>query len=110
MTTELTFYKTRDNAEDMVLLADDAAVDTTSLTRVAIKVGATTIDSQSAPAAFEWPLTLQYKGAAVKGLRLKLGGQAIAAGRYAKCRLTVYDAAHPNGLVWANDLVVTMLD
>lgn len=103
---KLTFYTGRDNAEDLVLLDDGTPIDTTALTRVVLGFGGTDIDSQTVPEAFQWPVSLIYEGASVKGLRLLLGGQGLADGMSPDVRLTVYDVDHPNGLVWTERLVV----
>lgn len=101
----LAFWTGRENAADLVLLSDDAAVDTTSISRVVLRVDATTsLDSSTAPALFEWPVSLTYLGATVKGLRLKLGGSGLTAGDYERVWLIVYDPDHTNGLVWTDGL------
>lgn len=103
----LAFWTGRDNAADLVLLSDDAAVDTTSISRVMLRVDATTsLDSSTAPALFEWPVSLTYRGATVKGLRLKLGGSGLTAGDYDRVRLIIYDPSYTSGLVWTDSLTL----
>lgn len=103
----LTFWTGRENAADLVLLSDDAAVDTTSISRVVLRVDATTsLDSSTAPALFEWPVSLPYLGATVKGLRLKLGGSGLTAGDYDRVRLIIYDPSYTSGLVWTDSLTL----
>lgn len=103
----LTFWTGRENAADLVLLSDDAAVDTTSISRVVLRVDATTsLDSSTAPALFEWPVSLTYLGATVKGLRLKLGGSGLTAGDYDRVRLIIYDPSYTSGLVWTDSLTL----
>ena len=103
----LAFWTGRENAADLVLLSDDAAVDTTSISRVVLRVDATTsLDSSTAPALFEWPVSLTYLGATVKGLRLKLGGSGLAAGDYERVWLIIYDPSYASGLVWTDSLTL----
>lgn len=103
----LSFWTGRENAADLVLLSDDAAVDTTSISRVVLRVDATTsLDSSTAPALFEWPVSLTYLGATVKGLRLKLGGSGLTAGDYDRVRLIIYDPSYTSGLVWTDSLTL----
>ena len=103
----LSFWTGRENAADLVLLSDDAAVDTTSISRVVLRVDATTsLDSSTAPALFEWPVSLTYLGATVKGLRLRLGGSGLTAGDYERVRLIIYDPSYTSGLVWTDSLTL----
>lgn len=111
----LAFWTGRENAADLVLLSDDAAVDTTSISRVVLRVDATTsLDSSTAPALFEWPVSLKtprhlrtYLGATVKGLRLKLGGSGgLPAGDYERVWLIIYDPSYTSGLVWTDSLTL----
>ena len=103
----LSFWTGRENAADLVLLSDGAAVDTTSISRVELRVDATTsLDSSTAPALFEWPVSLTYLGATVKGLRLRLGGSGLTAGDYDRVWLIIYDPSYTSGLVWTDSLTL----
>jgi len=103
----LTFYAGRDNAEDLVLLSDGAPVDTSSFTRVVLELDdELVVDSSVIGAAFEWPVSLTYQGTQVNGLRLELAAAGLAARTYGDTRLTVYDPAYPNGLVWTEAMTV----
>ena len=105
----LSFWTGRDNAADLVLLSDNTAVDATSLTRVELRISSTSsLDSSTAPTLFEWPVTLTYEGASVKGLRLKLGGSGLVAGTYKGVWLIVYDASDTSGLVWTDNLTLVV--
>lgn len=100
----LTFYAGRDNAEDFVLLADDAAVDAANINRIVIELLAGDVDSDATPAAFDWPVAMNYTDSshvahAAQGVRFNLG--AVLAGGTYSGRLVIYDSDHPNGLVWA---------
>ena len=92
MTTEIV-YLGHDNTIDLLLKADGSAVDLSSVTRMTVDFDGTIIDSQTAPAAFDWSTGTIGK------LVLALGAQPIAAGTY-QVALTVYDPTHPNGIVW----------
>ena len=103
----LVVWTGRDNAADLVLLADELPVDPTAITRVVLELSETeTVDSQTTPAAFEWPVDLTYGGEDAKGVRVKLGGLGIAAGLYSEAWLIVYDPDHANGLVWSDRVPV----
>lgn len=100
----LVFYRGRDATEELVLLEDGEPVDATPVTRIQVDLGATVVDSQTAPAAFEWPVPLTFKRASgerieVQGMRLNLAKSDLAAGQYVG-QLVIYDASHPNGLPW----------
>ena len=107
----LTFWQSRDNPEELVLLQGDPAqvFDVTGLTKVVLGLDddALVVDSVNTPSAFQWPVDLTYKKATVKGIRLKLGLAGLTPRTYGDCRLTVYDAVNwPNGLVWTEALKV----
>lgn len=67
-----------------------------TFTRMALTVGATVLDSETAPEVFDFAT---YSAVLV----LRLGGQARPAGIH-KCRLKVFsvDYPYPAGLVWAD--------
>ncbi len=101
----LSFWTGRDNAADLVLLADDEPVDPTAVTRVVLRLSETvSVDSSTTPTAFDWPVDVTYCGTAAKGLRLALGGLSLDAGLYTDVWLIVYDPDHTNGLVWTDGL------
>lgn len=102
-------YTGRDNDEDHVLLSNGAVHDTTPITRWILTVGAVTLDTNTSTDWITWPFNLTYQGAAVKGVRLKLGSKGLAAGAHADCRLVVYDAQHPLGIVWSDGLQVRVV-
>jgi hypothetical protein len=101
----LAFWAGRDNAADLVLLADDLPVDPTPVTRVVLRLSDTvSVDSNTTPTALDWPVDLTYCGASAKGLRLALGGLSLTAGLYTNVWLVIYDPDHTNGLVWTDSL------
>ena len=102
----LIVYNSRDNLDDLVLLADGLPILLTGITRAVITINLTVIDSQTSPAAITWPQAVTYQAAAAHAMRFKLGSFAIAPGTYSDCRLVIYDATSPGGLVWSDALVV----
>ncbi len=95
----------KDNTNEYVLTADDQPVDLAPSTRMTLTVGGVTIDSDTtghgAGQPFDWT---EGNGKLV----LAMGGQALVAGNYEDGELTVYDTAHPNGLVWTDSLGITV--
>jgi len=87
-------YLGHDNTIDLLLTADGAAVDLSSVTRMTLELDAgTTIDFDESPAAFDWDTGTTGK------LVLALGGETIPAGTY-RTTLTVYDPDNAAGIVW----------
>ena len=87
-------YPGRDNSIDVRLMADGAAVDLASVTRMTLSFGDLTIDSEQAAGVFDWG---RGQGVVV----IAPGGQAIPAGDY-QARLVVYDDEHTQGIVWGD--------
>jgi len=125
--TAITVYAGKDNSEDWVLSRGAAVLtDLSAITRVQLKVGAVTVDSATAPAGtltWDEQATVNRAMAAADAsgqlarhlwqsidvLRLRLGQvDTLAAGTYPGSCLIVYDADHTDGLVWADDLIVTV--
>lgn len=98
-----TSYIGRDNAIDLQLLADGAAVDLSSVTRVILRDVACTweVDSSTSPGAFDW-------SAGDGVISLILGDEAITAGAYS-CWLIVYDPTNTDGVVWDDLLRLTVV-
>ena len=92
MTTE-NVYDGHDNTIDLLLKADDVAEDLSSVTRMTLEVGSTTVDSDVSGDAFDWDTGVTGK------VILDLGGESLAAGTY-RATLTVYDPTNTNGIVW----------
>lgn len=92
-------YNGRDNTIDLLLKADGAAVDLAAVTRMQLVVGETTIDSSTAPAAFDWSPTPAVTGKVVLALGA-LGDDSIPAGEGQTATLYVFDASNPNGICW----------
>lgn len=102
----LIVYAGKDNAEDLALFVDGAPVPVAEFDRVVLTVGAVVVDSAAAPTAIVWPQAATWQGVAIEAIRFRLGAQGLAPGTHGDCRLVVYDAAHPAGLVWTDGLVV----
>ena len=87
-------YIDRDNIIDLLLKADDVAPDLSSLTKIDLVVGDTTIsDSVAASFPIKWSTGTTGK------IQLQLGDQSIPIGKYA-AQIVIYDATYPDGLVW----------
>lgn len=103
-------YQGRDNAIDLVLLADGEPVALDVITRVVLEVGETTLDSDALGLGVGQPFdptkSVTYEGASVDALTLRLGGQGLTPGDHDNCRLIVYDPDHPSGLVWTDALAL----
>lgn len=109
MSRSLTFFSNRDNEQDVVLLSDGVPVDPSSISRVVVDVdGTTLVDSQVDPTFFQWPVAGTYKGQAVQVIRLLLGASGAPVGEYPAGRLLIYDPDHTNGLVWAEDVLISI--
>lgn len=104
-------FLNRDNTIDLLLVADGVPVAASSITRVLLTLGSTTIDSDDAGfgagQAFDVTQTqnVRYLGtdyADQSILRLKLGGvSGLAAGEYT-ARLVTIDPDNTGGLVWSD--------
>ncbi len=101
-------YNNRNNTHDRVLVADRPgsarqAIGADQFTRYLLVMGGTTLDSNTvglgAGLPFDNSLDITWNGQTIKYLRLRLGGQGLAPGKY-RARLVVFDASNPNGLVW----------
>jgi len=92
-------YLDRDNTIKLRLTSDGAAVDLSSITKMELLVGDTTISSVSSPDAFDWSDHGADTDADDRQLVLALGDESIAAGSY-DAALIVYDGDNPDGIVW----------
>lgn len=90
-----TVYLGRDNTIDVLLTADDAAVDLSAVTRMVVTEinDEFEIDSDDSPAAFNWDTGTTGK------VVLALGAEDITAGTYV-CSLIVYDPTNDDGINW----------
>ena len=103
-TTRENVWLGRDNVIQWLLMSNDTPVaDLSALTRVALVVGAVTIDSDSG-GDISWADQQSYKSQLVDVITIKLGGSSLVAGLYDDCRLVTYDATNPNGIVWSDDI------
>lgn len=89
-------YKNRDNAIWLGLRVNQELIDPSDLTRVQLKTGSTTYDSDvlgsGEEAPFDWTSEENV-------LILRLGGLGLSIGRH-DLTLIVYDSDNANGVVW----------
>ena len=109
----------RENVIDWVIKNDDVPVsDLSGLTRAVVCIGSTTIDSAVWGSGVIWwtdsvtaktlPDGTSYTGDVV---RAKLGlASGFTAGEYENCRLVIFDADYPSGLVASDDITFTVYD
>ncbi|MEC4749996.1 hypothetical protein [Methylomicrobium sp. Wu6] len=103
MYLEFPIYPGRSNSVKIALTNNNAVIDHTKITRLAIYVGSTLFDSQATPAMFD------KTNAGHVEIKLGAASPAIAAGRYT-CRLIVYDdGAYTLGLIVPVAFVVSVL-
>lgn len=107
-----TIFNGSDNSIQYVLLDNGAPiVDLSSLTRVVFKIGNAVIDSDIVGSAIIWWTDqTDYFGTTSDIVSAALGGQGLTAGSYPNSRITVYDPANPNGIVWSNALQIRVVD
>lgn len=107
-------YNGTDNTISLVLIADGAVLaDLSAVTRAVVDIdGTTIIDSDVVGSTVIWWTDSQlYRGQSVNVLRLRLGGQGIAAGAYPDVKITIYDGVnYLNGLRVENPLPWSVVD
>lgn len=86
------FYANRDNSHDLQLTESGAIINHALITRAVIEFDGGSIDSQTSPSMF----TLGQSDR----ITLKLGASTDMSVGTHTARLVVYDASHPNGIVW----------
>jgi len=89
----------RDNTVDLCLKEGGIALtvaEMSAITRMVLKVGSVTVDSDDDPDCFDWT-----SGVAGKVI-LDLGPQTLLVGAN-QARLIVYSADNANGLAWGNE-------
>lgn len=90
------FWNGHDNAYDMTLTEDGVAIDHTNITRLQlVKVES----NQSLTVLADSQTDATPFGFSVGNLTMKIGQMSIAAGEYL-CKLNVFGADAPNGIVW----------
>ena len=98
-----TVYLAYDNAIDLQLRVDGAAVDLAPVTRMVLAdVGCVwEVDSAASPGVFNW-------GAGGGVLTMKLGEEPVPPGAYS-CWLIIHDPTNPDGIVWGEKLKVSFV-
>ena len=99
---KVTVYKNRDNPISLGLLTDAQVTDITGTTRMIVQLIEAGpdgfVDSRASPSAFDWS-TSGANGQLDLVLGLEKSIINADCGNY-KTRLTIFDAAYANGLVW----------
>jgi hypothetical protein len=91
-------YLGHDNSVDLVLKANGAAVDLSSVTKVTLSVGGATIESVGAGSG---PIRWAQNGYQAGEVRLFLGDQSLSPSSADQpAWITVYDSTNPEGVVW----------
>jgi hypothetical protein len=96
-------YNSSDNTNDLLLKADGAAVDLSSVTRMILYDvdGGWSIDESDSASDSVFDRDTGVTGKVI----IALGDQGITAGRY-RCRLKVYDPTNTSGIVWGHKGIV----
>ena len=92
-------YLGRDNTFELQLLEQGLPLsqsDMAVITRIDLIFNGATVSSQDNPEALDWT-----SRAAEAVVVFDLGGLSLSTGTDLSTVLIVYDASHPNGLVWA---------
>lgn len=88
-------YLNRDNTIDLLLKADGRVVDLEPVSRMVLKVGDKTIDSDDHPEVFDWDTGTTGK------VILALGDiEGLTVGDIDTATLVIYDPSNPDGVVW----------
>ena len=93
---EAQFYKGKGNDVVMSLFNDNVLIIPSSLTKLQFIYQGGSIDSLDSPALFSFE---------AEGVRLKFGASDIPPGTYSM-KLVVYTNAHPEGVVWADSVII----
>jgi hypothetical protein len=99
------FYNGHDNVYDMTLTEDGVAISHASITRLQLMMvnddGSliTLSDSQTDPTSYSFNAS---------NLTMKIGQMGIAAGNYI-CKLNVFGADAPNGIVWEPSFPIVVI-
>lgn len=107
-----TIFNGSDNSIQYVLTDNGVPlIDLSSVTRVVFKIGTTEIDSDVVGSGvIWWTDQTDYFGTTTDIVSAALGGQGLTAGSYSNSRITVFDPANPNGIVWSNALQIRVVD
>jgi len=87
-------YIDRDNVIDLLLKADDVAQDLSSVTKIDLVVGDTTISDSTADS-----FPIKWSTGTTGKIQMQLGDQGLAAG-IQTAKIIIYDATYLNGMVW----------
>ena len=104
----------QDNITAFVLIQNKAVLtDLSAITRVKLIIGSTTIDSSSISSTLlNWDNTLTFRDKTPQAIKMKIGAMSLSpslsVGVVSNCKLITYDADNSNGIVWANDIEITI--
>lgn len=107
----VSLFLNHDNASHLFLTEDRRVVSLSSVLRVLITIDGVIYDSDNlGPSRIWWNEQEVYEndGQLYDALKFKLGDQAIPKGEYINCRVVLFDASNPNGVVWLDDLEVVV--
>jgi hypothetical protein len=102
-------YLDHDNTSSLFLTERGEVTSLSSVTRVIITISGADYDSDVLGSTRIWWTEQEeyFKDHELYDvLKFKLGDQAIPKGVYIDCRVIVFDASNPNGVVWLDDLEV----
>jgi len=99
-------YLGHDNTIDRILKADDIPQDLSSVTKITMTFGDTTLESTDKASGI---ITWDQGGYDTGEIRMDLGAQTIDAGNY-RAPIVVYDATNTDGIVWDTINVVVVDD
>jgi hypothetical protein len=102
-------YLGRDNPINLILLSDEVATPTDSVTQIGLRIGKAYIlgeSSQNSTGIIRWGQPTYEVGE----VRLYLGGASsiLVPGRYSAA-LIVYDPGAPAGIVWDDELRIQVM-
>lgn len=105
----------RDNITSFVLIQNKVVkIDLTAVTKVQLIIGSTTIDSDSiSNTLLNWNTTLNYRDKTPEAIKMKIGAMtlspALSPGVVSDCKLITFDADNALGIVWADDIEITII-
>jgi len=97
-----TIYLNRSNEIILELRSNESLVSLAGVTRMKLIVGTTTLDS-SGSSYFDWTDTGYGTGTVV----ITVGSASLTTGYY-DGYLVVYDASHPNGIIWGKKFPIVV--
>ena len=105
LTNKEIIWLNRDNSVDFSLYSDSSAADLASVTEIRLALGSVVVTStDSAAGLIRW----NQSGYATGEIRIMAGlSTLLSTGRY-NASLVVFDAASTNGIVWDDNIPITI--